>query len=140
MSHGAYAVAGLNASRRSKRIYSTPMPRFSPARRILLAAIAIMQMAVPVLAVVADAKLTADSAGVPQVHVEDHTQKQCRTVHPDDCALCQLLSHFSAPRAAGPAVPSQTASRFSVRHDSSLLPTSIARAQDRTRAPPVSLS
>ena len=116
------------------------MPRFSPARRFLFAALAIMQMAVPVLAVVADAKLTADSAGAPQVHVEDHTQKQCRVVHPDDCALCQLLSHFSAPRTAGPVVPSQIATRFSVRHDAALVPTSIARAHDRTRAPPVSLS
>ncbi len=116
------------------------MSRLSPARRLLLAALAIVQMAVPVLAVVADAQLTADSAGAPLVHIEDHTQKQCRPVHPDDCALCQLLSHFSAPRSSGPAVPSESCTRFSVRDPGTLSLTSVARAIQRTRAPPVSLS
>jgi hypothetical protein len=97
-------------------------------------------MAVPVLAVVADARLTAYSAGAPQVHIEEHSQKGCRPVHPDDCALCQLLTHFSAPRSAAPAVPVAMVERRSDRSEASFRPASIFRAQARTRAPPVSLS
>jgi len=114
------------------------MRRRSFVSRFLLSAVAIVQIAAPALAVVADARLIAD--GAPQVHVEDHTQRSCRAVHPDDCALCQLLTHFSAPRGSAPPLPSQTSSRCAVREDSSLRPASIFRAQARTRAPPVSLS
>lgn len=116
------------------------MRRLSFVSRILISAIAIVQMAAPVLAVVADARIIADSGGAPQVHVEDHTQKSCRPVHPDDCALCQLLTHFSAPRATAPTIPASTSARCAVRDDPALRPASIARAQQRSRAPPVSLS
>lgn len=102
--------------------------------------LAIVQMAVPVLVVAADARLTAESAGTPQVHIEEHGQKGCRPVHPDDCALCQLLTHFSAPRCAAPAVPVAMVERRPAADDSSFRPASIFRAQARTRAPPVSLS
>jgi hypothetical protein len=113
--------------------------RLRRVTRALLAAVAIVQMAVPVLAVVADARLIADG-GAPQVHIEEHTHKSCRPVHPDDCVLCQFLTHFSAPRGSAPAVPVAAASRGTVRDNASSLPASIARAQQRTRAPPVSLS
>jgi hypothetical protein len=116
------------------------MRRRSIPSRILLFAVAIVQMAAPALAVVADARLVANSAGAPQVHVEDHTQKSCRPVHPDDCALCQLLTHFSAPRASAPELPAATASRCAMADGASQRPASIFRAQARTRAPPVSLS
>ena len=116
------------------------MRRRSLLSRLLVSAIAIVQMAAPALAVVADARLVAGSDGAAQVHVEDHTQKSCRPVHPDDCALCQLLTHFSAPRASGPALPTGTTVRCAVRGHSSLSPASLSRAQLRTRAPPVSLS
>ncbi len=115
------------------------MRRRSLLSRHLLCGVAIVQMAAPALAVVADARLLADS-GAPQVHVEDHTQKSCRPVHPDDCALCQLLTHFSAPRTSAPAVPSAASARRPACDDAILLPASIARAQQRTRAPPVGLS
>lgn len=116
------------------------MSRRRPLTRILLSAVAIVQMAVPVLAVAADARLIIDSGGAPQAHIEEHTNKSCRPVHPDDCVLCQLLTHFSAPRASAPSIPVAAASRCAVRDDASFLPASIARAQQRTRAPPVSLS
>ena len=116
------------------------MPRRSVFARFVLSALAVVQMTAPALAAVADARLIADSGGAPQVHVEDHTQKGCRPVHPDDCALCQLLTHFSAPRASAPQVPGDSAARCVVLDDASSRPASIARAQERTRAPPVSLS
>jgi hypothetical protein len=108
--------------------------------RVLLSAVAIIQMAVPALAAVADARLVSDSDGPQSVHVEDHTQKSCRPVHPDDCALCRLLTHLSAPRPAAPALPAETTARCTVSNDASRSPASITRAQERTRAPPVSLS
>lgn len=116
------------------------MPRHSFLSRTLLVALAIVQMAAPALAVVADARLIAGSAGAPLVHVEEHTQKSCRAVHPDDCALCQLLTHFSAPRASSPALPAATSGRCALTQDASLRPTPVSRAHERTRAPPVSLS
>lgn len=116
------------------------MRQLSYVSRVLVSAVAIVQMAAPALAVVADARLIADSGGAPQVHVEDHTQKSCRAVHPDDCALCQLLTHFSAPRGSAPALPSQSSARCGVLDDPSFRPASVFRAQARTRAPPVSLS
>ncbi|HEV8411438.1 MAG TPA: hypothetical protein VGQ30_13075 [Gemmatimonadaceae bacterium] len=114
------------------------MRRRSLLSRLLLCGVAIVQMAAPPLAVVADARLTADSAGASQVHVEDHTQKNCHPVHPDDCALCRLLTHFSAPRAASPSVPIVASARCTACDDAIFLPASIARAHQRTRAPPVS--
>jgi hypothetical protein len=117
-----------------------PMRRRSLFMRIALTAVAIVQMAVPVFAAVADARLVADSGGAPIVHIEEHTQKGCRPVHPDDCVLCQLLTHFSAPRSSGPAVPASTASRSAASVDVSYTLSSIFRAHERTRAPPVSLS
>jgi hypothetical protein len=114
------------------------MRRLSLFSRMLLCGVAIVQMAAPALAVVADARLIADSSGAPQVHVEDHTQKSCRAVHPDDCALCQLLTHFSAPRASAPALPNAVSARRPAYDDAVLLPASIARAQQRSRAPPAS--
>lgn len=106
--------------------------------RIALSAVAIVQMAVPVVAVVADARLVA--GGAPLVHIEEHTQKGCRAVHPDDCVLCQLLTHFSAPRSSGPTVPILPVARCAARRIASYTLTSIFRAHERTRAPPVSLS
>lgn len=116
------------------------MRRLSPASRILIAAIAIVQMAVPALAAVADARLNIESGGAPQVHIEDHTQTSCRPVHPDDCALCQLLTHFSAPRGSAPVLPVASGASCVAHDGPSLRPASITRAQQRTRAPPVSLS
>jgi hypothetical protein len=116
------------------------MRRFSPLNRLLLTALAIVQMATPALAVIADAKLIADSATAPRAHIEEHSQKGCRPVHPDDCALCSLLTHFSAPRPTAAALPMVAAAARAVRDREARLPDPISRALDRTRAPPVSPS
>lgn len=116
------------------------MRRRSVLTRVLLSALAIVQMAVPALVVVADARYVADAAGAPLVHIEEHSQKGCRPVHPDDCALCQLLTHFSAPRASGPALPTDFVASRGDYSESSLSPVAAFRAHARSRAPPVSLS
>jgi hypothetical protein len=114
------------------------MQGLSPTRRFLVVALAIAQTAAPALAVIADASLVA--GGAPQVHVEDHTRSECRAVHPDDCALCQLLTHSTAPRFAAATLPGEATSCVSAYDEAGFVPTSLARARQRTRAPPVSLS
>ena len=113
------------------------MRRFSPTRRVLLAALAIVQMAVPALVAIADAELASRSGGAAVVHVEDHTQRSCRAPHPDDCALCQFLSLFAPQRAGATVLPAADSARPVVCDDASRLPASIVRALQRTRAPPV---
>ncbi|MFI5310679.1 MAG: hypothetical protein ACHQQ3_05570 [Gemmatimonadales bacterium] len=112
------------------------MRRISRTRRALLATLAVVQMAVPALVAVADAELAIRARGSAQSHVEDHTRKNCRPVHADDCALCRLLSHSTPQRAEATLVPA--ADSAPVRHcsDASQLPSPATRALERTRAPP----
>jgi hypothetical protein len=112
------------------------MRQLSPTRRALIAVLAIFQMGVPALVTVADADLALNSAGA-QVHVEDHTGRNCRPVHPDSCALCQLLSHLTPQRAGAPVVPSTVVARSGPCDDASTLLSYIARSLERSRAPPV---
>jgi hypothetical protein len=113
------------------------MRRLTPARRALFAAFAIVQMAVPAVVAFADADLASASGGVTQVHIEDHTGRNCRPVHPDDCALCRLLSHFSPQRGQPAAVPRTTSVRLCLRDDVAPLLSFRAGALARSRAPPV---
>jgi hypothetical protein len=113
------------------------MRRLSPTRRLLIGALAIVQVAVPALVAIADAELASRSGGAAVVHVEDHTGLACRPVHPDDCALCQFLSFLAPHRATGTILPSADVAHAGIRVDASRLPSSIVRALQRTRAPPV---
>jgi hypothetical protein len=113
------------------------MRNLSLFRRLSLVALTLVQMGVPTLVVVADARLDAKSGVADRVHIEDHTHAICHTVHPDKCALCSFLSHFTPQRSAAPAVPVAMAACSIAFETSDLLPSSLARAQQRTRAPPV---
>ncbi|HVT40017.1 MAG TPA: hypothetical protein VHE78_13305 [Gemmatimonadaceae bacterium] len=113
------------------------MRQLSPTRRLLIAVFAIAQMAVPALVSVADARLVSGSAGATQVHVEDHTGRACRALHQDDCALCQLLSHLSSARAPATTLPGGAIVRQGVRCGAAPLLSFVARARERSRAPPV---
>ncbi len=112
------------------------MRHLSPTRRVLIAALAIVQMAVPALVAIADAEAASRSAGA-QVHIEDHTRRSCTAVHPDDCALCQFLSLLSPQRAHAAVLPAADSARPHGCADITRLPTSVVRALQRTRAPPV---
>ncbi|MFI5310767.1 MAG: hypothetical protein ACHQQ3_06010 [Gemmatimonadales bacterium] len=112
------------------------MRHLSPTRRLLVAALAVVQMAVPALVAIADAELASRSAGA-QVHIEDHTRRACTPAHPDDCALCQFLSSLSSERGSGVALPVALAATTGPVCDSSRLPAWVAVALQRTRAPPV---
>jgi hypothetical protein len=113
------------------------MRQLSPARRGLIALLAIAQMAAPAIVTVADARLAAQSGGAQQVHVEDHTGRGCRPAHPDDCALCQLLSHIVAPRAGAAVLPSAVVLRGGSGQDIAAVVSSAERSLERSRAPPV---
>ncbi len=113
------------------------VPRASLFRRLFLVGIAIAQMAAPALVAAADGALAAQSSMVAgQTHIEDHTGAGCRPAHPDNCALCQFLTHFAATRTPAPLFVVAERERFPRgvdEHHRSI----FASAVERSRAPPV---
>ena len=101
-------------------------------------ALSIVQMGAPALASLADAGLAARASEVAsRTHVEDHTHRSCAAAHPDDCALCQFLSHGSAPRGAVPEpLAIVRAATFGETRDCAGIPSARARAAEQPRAPP----
>lgn len=71
----------------------------SPLRGALRAAIllcAVFQIALPMLAVVADADASV-TGGAARAHVEDTSTRGCVQVHDAQCALCRYLTGCTAP-------------------------------------------
>ena len=60
---------------------------------------AVLQLAVPPLAVAADAIATAESRGA-HAHVEATSDASCARVHDAECVFCQFLSAGAAPAAS----------------------------------------
>ncbi|HXY32530.1 MAG TPA: hypothetical protein VEI06_17635 [Gemmatimonadaceae bacterium] len=90
------------------------MPRQSFLARLLWSAFAVLQLAGPAAAGLADARLEAASNRSLGGHIEDHSTPQCPRVHTGDCALCRFLTRALAepeapaiaparPREIGPA-------------------------------------
>jgi len=72
----------------------------SRAARILWHLTAVLQLVVPPIVMVADARLErAAQSARALTHVEDHTRQDCVQIHRDDCALCQHLATPFAKRA-----------------------------------------
>ena len=113
------------------------MRQTSVIRRLVFVAIALIQLGAPTLVAVADARIDARSGVADRVHIEDHSRRVCHAVHPDKCSLCQFLSHFAPQRAVAPTVPVSAAGCSVAYEAAHLLPSSLARALKRTRAPPV---
>jgi hypothetical protein len=65
---------------------------------------AVLQFALPGVAMLADARIERDSRNAPGAHVESGTSQACRPVHPSDCALCQVLVRVGPP-SESPALP-----------------------------------
>ena len=65
---------------------------------------AVLQFALPALALVADARLERASREAAGSHVEAGSSEDCPPVHRDECALCQVLSRFAQP-AGAPDLP-----------------------------------
>lgn len=60
---------------------------------------AVLQLAVPTIAVAADAAATAASRGA-HAHVEATSDASCIRVHDAECVFCQFLSAGAAPAAS----------------------------------------
>lgn len=110
------------------------MRRFSVIARMLLVALAMFQAGAPAIASIADSSVASRTAAPS--HIEDHTRRNCAPVHPDDCALCRVLSIASQPagRAVGLACVALRIAVVRDRFDAA--PAAIARSLQRSRAPP----
>src|SRR6476469_1083901 len=69
------------------------------AFRVVMMLWAVLQLAVPPLAVAADAAATAESRGA-HAHVEATSDASCVRVHDAECVFCQFLSAGAAPAAS----------------------------------------
>jgi len=98
---------------------------------------AVLQFALPGVALLADARLEARALASPGSHVESGTSTDCPPVHRDECALCQVLSRSAQP-ADAPALPEiahvvrPPAATPAVR-----LATRAAASASLARAPPI---
>lgn len=96
---------------------------------------AVLQFALPGAAMIADARLERDGAQAG-AHVESGSSKTCRPGHPDECALCQVVSRVASPGEA-PTLPSITAVvRPSATLPIARLATRAAATAELPRAPP----
>jgi hypothetical protein len=60
---------------------------------------ALLQLALPAFATVADARAEAESHGAV-AHVESHGSARCPRVHPADCVVCRVLASGAAPSSS----------------------------------------
>ena len=113
------------------------MRRSTSLTRSLWRVTALLQLLVPTVVSIADARLERDAATARAFsHVEATTGKDCVRVHTSDCALCQ---HLTTPltKAQKPAPPAaairaeQPAAEFRVACD-----TTPAQRPALPRAPP----
>ena len=61
---------------------------------------AVLQFALPAVALVADARLERSSQVATGSHVEAGSSDECPPVHRDECALCQVVARYAHPAAA----------------------------------------
>jgi|GEM_PF-1694827 len=105
--------------------------------RALVILIAIVQMAMPAVASVADAWLNAQRPSELRVHAEDRTHANCARLYADDCVLCTFLAHcIPGALPERDAVPA-TAPRVPVGNLVPALQRRVAVLATRPRAPPV---
>lgn len=83
------------------------MPSSGPTRLLALL-FALVQLALPPLATIVDARQERASGAVAVPHAEGERSDSCAAAHRADCALCQLLTTPAAPArlAAEPPVTS----------------------------------
>ena len=97
---------------------------------------AVLQFALPTVALLADVRLERDSQQALRPHVESGSTKACRPVHPDACALCQVLSRTAAPEQAAALPAIATIVRASATLPVARLATHTAATAELPRAPP----
>lgn len=84
--------------------------------RAMALLVALVQLLVPSLVGVADARLeSATRRAAPVAHVEAHGSPHCARVHPTDCALCQAVATTAAPARAACPLPAAVAAALPAR-------------------------
>jgi hypothetical protein len=97
---------------------------------------AALQFALPSAVLLADVRLERDSQQALGAHVESGVTKACRPVHPDACALCQVLSRAAAPEQPTVLPTIAAIVRPSSSRAIARLTTRAAAAAGLPRAPP----
>ena len=97
---------------------------------------AVLQFALPTVALHADVRLERESRQATGAHVESGTTTACRPVHPDQCALCQVLTRAGAPTQAATLPCIAAVVRPSPTLPVAGLSTLAATAAELPRAPP----
>ena len=97
---------------------------------------AVLQFALPCAALLADVRLERDSQQALGAHVESGSTKACRPVHPDACALCQVLSRTATPEQATVLPAIAAVVRPSATPPIAHLATRAAATAQLPRAPP----
>jgi hypothetical protein len=75
------------------------MSRRSRMSRFAWLAAAILQLLVPTLWSVEDARVEVASARAATIHVEAPGNSTCPRLHPADCVICQAAAMAAAPKA-----------------------------------------
>lgn len=113
------------------------MHQHSSTKRVMLMLFAIVQMAMPSIASIADGWLRAQSPVEAVSHAEDKTRSNCVAVHADDCALCSVIAQC-APEVAAAFVPLDTPSDAACsRRCVQSPPLHVGFLSVRPRAPPI---
>jgi hypothetical protein len=97
---------------------------------------AVLQFALPSVALHADVRLERESRQAAGAHVEAGTTTACRPVHPDQCALCQVLTRTGTPTQAATLPCIAAVVRPSPTLPVAGLTTLAATAAELPRAPP----
>lgn len=128
-------ASGPGVARRRSDVYVQIMRR-TMTWRVFTLLWAALQLALPSAVLLADVRLERDSQQALGAHVESGATKACRPVHPDACALCQVLSRTATPEQ--PAVLPTIAAivRPSSSRAIARLTTRTAAAAELPRAPP----
>ena len=98
---------------------------------------ALLQLALPMVILFADAVDARANSGQSAAHVEASTSENCRPAHTDECALCRFLSNSSAPIAHGDASALVDSDRSGfVAHQRVECGAAVGRLPE-SRAPPI---
>src|SRR5512147_3035654 len=112
------------------------MRRAGDLKRALSHITLLLQLLLPTVVSIADARLERDALSARAYsHVEATTGTDCARVHKADCALCQHLTTPGA-KAAKPALPTSAGERETPAQSVGVAPvTADARAPSLPRAP-----
>jgi hypothetical protein len=105
--------------------------------RALALSWAVLQFALPMAVLFADASTALGSVGRARSHVESSGETNCRAPHTDECALCRFLSNTIATAARADVVLPATLESAGTFDAPVRACTPASRLLPQSRAPPV---